>query len=552
MQYDELDLHDKTGRFVLRQVSSEGERTLVIRDLGSETGPRTISLSVPVIGPRISPDGRNVAFFPYGQISVLNMESMETRVVFDQKDLRAGSCSWSPDGSRLAFSAYEVPQDARRPPRVYCLDLGSGQAKEIPGEPGFNSGPEWSRTGRILAYRHRARTGVPWTITLVDMGSLETMSLPVDDGMGQDIIPDHWSSPDDRYAIVTEMGNDLARAKVIDLDDMSVAARSEDAGIRSAGFFPDGRSILFVRSVTLSQESFPGLQVISDLALGNLAPVRGTSWRKVIAIGESGGVVYFLGSDDCLYQWRPGIGGERVCRAPEEPQERQVGFTMQDYSFEGRDGSLVPVERYLPAHANGKTIVYTDGGAGKLVDSRHALLLGLLRKGYEVVRPVHRGRGGEESGMADARDIVDSGLDLRRRLGQPDARFPVLGYLHGGGKAILALTEHEAPWSCGVTVYDFKPESLPGIGLSRASEARQRSEDDHALDRACRIRHPLLIIHGDRDLMPTEDALRAQEAIQAAGGMCELLTIRGDIHGFYLNRHVVFERLFSFLDSHDK
>ncbi len=69
------------------------------------------------------------------------------------KDFTMSSFSWSPDGSRIAFSATINPDLIQGPTAdIYVLNLADDQVKKIVSQPGADNNPHWSPDGRQIIF----------------------------------------------------------------------------------------------------------------------------------------------------------------------------------------------------------------------------------------------------------------------------------------------------------------------------------------------------------------------------------------------------------------
>ena len=369
-----------------------------------------------------------------------------------------------------------------------------------------------------------------------------------------------WS-PDDRGLLITEKGR-TTQLKVFDATDMSLVwAIEADETIRGC-FDPKGR-ILAVCEERLRLFAPPSVKPIADLSLEALFPVQITHTGPAVAFDRDGKSIYFLGADGGLHHWEVGGACDLVM---EDPSPKITpSHERSDYRFKARDGLDIPVLRYLPRNPIGRAVVYVDGGPSGEIDEDDPVVFRLLEEGYEVIRPAYRGKGGYgtghelanrgECGRADVLDVVDCGLDWRRRFNGKDRPLAVSGFSYGGFLTFLALTHPEVSWTCGIALWgvtELMPlwysRGLPVDPVERERAFQERSPVRQADD----IRCPLLILHGGRDTTATTDVRSIQKSVRQSGHHCELVVFEEDGHGLKLSRPEMLSRMLKFLDIHSQ
>ena len=560
--FTDFDLHMPTGRLALRRVRERIPEIVVTDITSGEPLTRVPQQFLPQT-PRFSPDGKLLAYAGDGRIYLHSIETGKTETIVALPDHHAGFASWSPNGRYLAFSAHAVPLSRSSPPRIFRVGVTDGAIAEFKYSPkrGCDRFPQWSVSGARLAFRRTFYdTPEPYDAIVLTDGDLHSQrQVPILCGRSHLASRFCWS-PDDRRLLITEKGQ-TTRLKVFDATDMSLVwAVETDETVRGC-FDPKGR-ILAVCEERLRLFVPPSAKPIAEFALDALCPVQITHTGPAVAFDQDGKSIYFLGADGRLHHWEVGGACDLVMEdlSPKvtPPHERS------DYRFKARDGLNIPVLRYLPRNSTGRAVVYVDGGPSGEIGEDDPVVFRLLEEGYEVIRPAYRGKGGYgarhelanrgECGRADVLDVVDCGLDWRRRFNGKDRPLAVSGFSYGGFLTFLALTHSEVSWTCGITLWGVT-ELMPlwysrGLPVDPA-ERKRAFQERSPVRRAGDIQFPLLILHGDRDsTAATSDVRSIQKSVRKSGHHCELVVFEEDGHGLKFSRSEMLGRMLKFLETH--
>jgi Tol biopolymer transport system component len=151
--YSELRAGWKSGIYV---VDSDGGTPRLLRSPGRVSYPEfQRRLRTALSSPTFSPDGTQIAYFDgmgdWGnRLLIMNADGSGARVLIDRPQFsHIDNLVWSPDGSRLAFSAFEEgPGKARVELWVVGVD-GSGTKTVIADA----TNPAWSPDGSRISYQ---------------------------------------------------------------------------------------------------------------------------------------------------------------------------------------------------------------------------------------------------------------------------------------------------------------------------------------------------------------------------------------------------------------
>ncbi len=552
----DLDLHPASGRLaVSRWRKLEDELAIELLDVRSGERLGEIPHQFLPTSPAFSPDGRQVAFCGNRRLAIHDVETGVTRTVVDLQGWYVQFTAWSPDGQSLAFHALGVPLDPTKSSAIFRVDLQDDRVRRLTRGEGthFDVIPQWSPSGRLLAFERGVYVNArefKSSVVLADAAGSER-HLPVPEDGSQSVRRYCWS-PDGVHLLIRDASSGPKVLKVLDVNTLETVWSLKDDEVKGACFDPYAPRILCVGNSFLRLVAFPSGKPIAELDFSGLAPVQRVAAGWAVVFDNTSESVYYIGTDGDIHRWRISGGSEMVLEGDteEEPEWRK-----EKYVFTTRDGLGIPVQRYLPSTANGRAVVYMDGGP---IEAHNAISHRLLDEGYEVVRPAFRGMSGhgerhreaiqDEYGRADVQDIVDCGLDWKRRFDAADRPLAVVGSAYGGYLTFLALTHPEATWSCGVTLWGGTQLYPFGLLIDADHQTRyERSPVAHAH----KTRFPLLILHGGREVSSTlEDVRSIRNQVEEAGALCDLVVFEEDTHGLQLSRPEMFRRMMDFLDKH--
>ncbi len=443
-----------------------------------------------------------------------------------------GLGAWSPDGTRVSFSANDR-EEAHFD--LVVMDVASGARMRV--AEGVNeavAGP-WRKDGERMLFVQERGTGDVRPFVVGIEGEMEAVprrgagrfaSLRWDGaGLLGLVEVDEFMAlcrvAPETGAIELEYGARLPDGAGRDVDGWALSSGGMLATVENDG----GYSMLRVgargaeRAVVALPEG-----VVADLAW---------SFDGRLAFALSGPT-----RPSGLWVWEDGAARavwEPACEVPVRDFER-VAWT----SFDGLrvEGWFAVPEGDAPA-AGWPAVVWVHGGpASQARGEFRADMQALLAQGYAVLMPNVRGSTGYGRAFMDADDVerrLDAVHDLAAGrawlAAQPaidPARIAVMGQSYGGYMVLAAVTEYPALWRCAIDLYGIADFGtlLAGTGPwrrgHRAAEYGDPVRHRALFDRISPIRHvdriavPMLLLHGTRDpRVPFSESEQVHAALRA-------------------------------------
>lgn len=554
----DFDFHAFSKRLLVRRVDEDKLPSLVLYDLLSHTIITEIARTFVPQGPRLSHDGQQLAFFSNGRIFVHEVALGHTRCVFDRPDLQASFCEWAPDDEHLAFSAFPAPGCRGKPglgPDIFCLHLAKGGLTQLTDDFFVNRFPQWSPDGSRVVFQRDdpsdRRVGAQ--IGVVEISTRNVFLVPRAPESSCRAERFAWS-PDGTHLLLREQRASFSRLRVVRLADSRDVWEFASPDLAGGAFVPDG-SIFAVCRSELLRLAFPGGRILQRLSLSDFAPLQNSLPGPCVAFDEQSRNIFFLTTGGQLQQW----DGDGCVLLIEDAPELRPQFQEKTDVVASRDGRRTVVRRFRPPYSRSVAVMFVHGGPPGVGDAAsahadHFVAQRLLKEGYEIVCPAYRGMDENEGeyGRADVWDVLDAGLDWKRRFGAGRS-LALVGYSYGGYLACLALGQPATPWSCGISLWGVThpfglhaARWLPPEPQARAAALAQRSPIEQAIN----IRVPLLLLAGGRDfLSPEEDIARIRDRLLSRAVLCESVVYPEDAHGLPLHRQEVYERVLGFLDQ---
>jgi dipeptidyl aminopeptidase/acylaminoacyl peptidase len=510
--------------------------------------------------PKLSPDGKWLLYVQSYEnrdsIALLSTAGDQWPVKLIQGDDFYMQPAWHPDGDRIAWIAWnqpDMPWD-RTHLRIGSVDFSGGTFPEVTGifdlakeESSAFCQPEFSPDGRYLAYISDQRGW--WQLYLLDLKSLESHRITTFEA--EHALP-HW-----------------------------------EQGMRSYGFSPDGKYIVFIRYISGYAKLF---RIRLSDGSENRIPIKdGYAWFEQIAVAPDGERIATIASGPQIPNQVIGCRLDGVvsvhARSASDDIPQDYYPIPQPVTWDGNDGGIVHGLFYPPANPDFEgrglppLIVNVHSGptgqASALFEPKVAFF---TSRGYAVLRVNYRGSAGYGRayrnmlhgnwGIYDVEDSVRGAKEMVERKLVDKGKLVISGSSAGGFSVLKALEDYPGFFKAGVCLYGVSNQfelvndipkfeahyndSLLGPLPEAAEIYRQRSPVFYA----DRIRDPLALYHGEDDPVVSKSQSDEIAASLRRRGVPHIYhSYPGEGHGFrkletlehhyatlekFLRRHVIY------------
>ncbi|MBE3109009.1 MAG: S9 family peptidase [Acidobacteria bacterium] len=464
--------------------------------------------------------------FRYNHLWTIDVTSNGvTRVTDGRSFTVAGRPSWSPDGTRIAFSGAPTSIGRDRRADIYVADRRTRQVEAISRPDTFDSTPVWSPDGKSVAYIAQPNDNVPQR-----------------DGMPRPGVKE------DRLVLfdVATKGN-----KEVTIGQIELPVWSPDS---TRLYFGSGRGIykeVFAYDV--------GRDRVTELTKGRHMVLGSTS--------RDGSQVAFVANSSTspvdLYVADANLGSpRRLTRVNPQIDDLLLGeaerVTWKSFDGLGIEGVLLKPVNYTPGTRYPLLVVIHGGPDGAHMDT---FKLGPFTddghiwagRGWAVLYPNPRGSTNYgdtflaanigDWGGGDYRDVM-AGVDalIEKGIADPN-RLGVLGWSYGGYLTCRIVSQttrfKAAVVGAGITdLYSmYGTSDLPGLldmyfGGPPFGAKRALYQERSCVSDADRITTPVLILHGQNDgRVPLGQATELYWALKGRGKTVELVTYPRESHG---------------------
>ena len=347
--------------------------------------------------PVVSPDGRSIVFTltepdydaakQWTDLWLVPADgSAPARRITHTKGAENG-VAWSPDGSRLAFSAKREGDEA---PQIYILPLtAGGEAERVTSAPLGASNPQWRPDGKAILFESdydpiaAERKARKWNARIYDTFPIRYWNAWLDEKK-----PHVFVQPLTPGAPAVDL---IAGSHLVNSPGFAGVFRTSGGQALEAVWTPDGRSVVFTafvnRDETMSAETESHLFVV---------PAEGGEPKQITARGQSFSDPKFSPKGDALFalhQKLPERGGRlyslsRLARFA-WPAAGQPALITNSWDRSVSSFSISPdgATLYIAAGDDGFDQLFQVPAAGGAVKR----LFAVDRGAYSDVRPVAGG-----------------------------------------------------------------------------------------------------------------------------------------------------------------
>jgi dipeptidyl aminopeptidase/acylaminoacyl peptidase len=437
------------------------------------------------------------------------------------KDFSVGGFSWSPDGSKIAFSATINPDLIRgNTADIYLLNLADNSVRKIVSMPGPDANPKWSPDGKQIVFstamgneRYFASNS-KLAIIPAEGGTARSITDSFDENPG--LI--EWNADGIYFSALQKTASHLFRVDPASARITRVSG-PDDLMTGSFSLTADGRQV----ALTASSPSSLSEVFISEVR--NFAP------RALTSMTEQANA-FVLGTREVI-SWKSQDGsiieGVLIKPANFDPSKKVPLLCIIHGGPTGidRPALLSPDTRYYPSD---------------IWVARGALILKVNYRGSAGYGEKFRKLNMRNLGVGDAWDVL-SGVDYLVGKGWVDpAKVGCMGWSQGGyiSAFLTASTDRFAAISVGAgisnwaTYYyntDITPFTIQYLGGDPVEdpEIYRKTSPMSYIQKA---RTPTLIQHGELDRrVPIPNAYELRQGLEDRGVKVEMVVYKGFPHG---------------------
>ncbi len=435
------------------------------------------------------------------------------------KTVSVSSFAWSPDGTRIAFSATVNPDLVQSGTAdIYVLDLSGNAVKKVVDLPGPDNNPRWSPDGRSLVFS--SAMGNPkffYSNTRLAVVPAEGGTpRSITDGFDEQPGLLDWTRDGVYFGASQKTASHLFR---VDPATGAITRISQQDSLMLGG----GSLTRDGKTAALSANSSSSLVEIYVTALSPFAPRRLTSMTDQVA------------------GWT--LGRREVISWPSRDGTVIEGVLIKPADFDpAKKYPLLCIIHGGPTGIDRPTMIDSRVYPADIWAARGALLLKVNYRGSAGYGEKFRQLNVRNLGVGDAWDVL-SGVEHLVELGWVDpARVACMGWSQGGYISAFLTTSSTAfkaisvgagisNWATYYYNTDITPFTIQYLGADPAMDPEIYAKTS-PMTYVRQAKTPTLIQHGELDRrVPIANAYELRQGLEDRGVKVEMIVYKGFGHG---------------------
>jgi len=245
---------------------------LIVSDYDGNNPATVYSSRDPIMSPAWSPDGSKLAYVAFdvrrgrSSLRVQDLATGNIREVSSRSGIN-GAPTWSPDGNRLAMTL-----SFRGNPDIYSYNLSSSQLTQLTNNGAIDTEANWSPDGSSIVFTSD-RGGKPQVYRMrSDGSSVERLTFDGDSNQRASYSPDG-----DQLTMVQKSGSGF-RIAVMDLQNNNIRIVSDGPLDDSPKFAPNGQAIIYAKQGRSNELATVSTDGETRTRLSQSGEVREPSW----------------------------------------------------------------------------------------------------------------------------------------------------------------------------------------------------------------------------------------------------------------------------------
>ena len=436
------------------------------------------------------------------------------------KDFTVNSFSWSPDGSKIAFSATINPDLINGATSdIYVLNLADDSVKKIVAQPGPDSYPQWSPDGKQILFstymgnpKYNANNS-RLALVPADGGPIRSLTDAFDENPGYVA----WTNDGIYFSALQKTAGHLFRLDPATLKITRITS-PDNFMAGSYSFTRDGNRMAFSAASPISLNEI----CVSDFPFSPRPLTKMTEQANAFILGTRE-VVSWKSQDGTE------IEGVLIKPADFDPSKKYALLCIIHGGPTGvdRPALLSPDARYYPSD---------------IWAARGALILKINYRGSAGYGEKFRKLNIRNLGVGDAWDVI-SGVDFLVKKGWVDAaRVGCMGWSQGGYISAFLTTSSDrfkaisvgagiSDWATYYYNTDITPFTINYLGDNPVNDPLiyQKTSPISYIQKA---KTPTMIHHGELDRrVPIPNAYELRQALEDRGVPVEMIVYKGFGHG---------------------